>query len=218
MTLHFSWIKMIIPKFPILILGSPNRTNFNNLTTNWNTFQFNPGEIKKLAYDSPKFLLKKISLTFVNYNGVFNDPFDIMNYYVKKYKINLADYDGVKLVFVQDFPGKIECELLDGKKNSSFPGIWVNSDFVRNKIQINNNNPLVDGLFLPDSDTLEKVNDFDKLLKLEGYLRFLMMHYSGNLKKSRNFRNIKLPSIYFFGYKEMREILKQKINNLKKTQ
>lgn len=227
MTLHFSWIKMIIPKFPILILGSQNSTNFNNLTNNWNTFQFNPRKIKRLAYNSPNFSLKKISLTFVDYKGVSNDPSEIMNYYVKKYKINLADYDGVKLVFVQDFSYRKECELLDGKKNSSFPGIWVNSDFIKNKIQINNNNPLVDGLFLPDFDTLEEVNDLDKLLKLEGYLRFLMMHYSINLKNISNnrpannrpkFNHIELPSTFFFGYQNMREILKKKINNLKKTQ
>ena len=79
-------------------------------------------------------------------------------------------------------------------------------------------NPLVDELFLPDYDELSRETDLDKLLKLEGYLRFLMMHYSGNLGKIKNFKNVKLPDKYFFGYKNMRKILIEKIKNLKKTQ
>ena len=214
MTLHFSWIRMISSKFPILILGSPNKNNKRN--QNWDT---TPKEIKKLAYDSPNFSFGKIPLTFVYYTGNIDPivPNDIIEYYIKRQNINLADYDGVKLVFVQDFQDRRECEILDSNKNSVFPGAWVDSEFVKNGI-FKRSNPLVDGLFLPDSDTLKNENDLDKLTKLEGYLRFLMMHYSGNLKKTKNFKNIKLPSIYFFGYENMREILKKRINNLKKTQ
>jgi len=213
-TLHFSWIRMINSKFPLLILDSPNKNN--RKTQNWNKFQFNPKEIKKLAYDSSNFSLGKIPLTFVYYTGD-SDPNAIMNYYIKRQNIKLTDYDGVKLVFVQDFLDRKECELLDSSQNPVFPGAWVNSEFVINGI-FKRSNPLVDDLFLPDFSTLINYNDFDKLKKLEEYLRFLMMHYSGNLGKSKNFKNIKLPSIYFFGYENMREILKQKINNLKKTQ
>ena len=197
-----------------MILGSPNKNNKRN--QNWDT---TPKEIKKLAYDSPNFSFGKIPLTFVYYTGNIDPivPNDIIEYYIKRQNINLADYDGVKLVFVQDFQDRRECEILDSNKNSVFPGAWVDSEFVKNGI-FKRSNPLVDGLFLPDSDTLKNENDLDKLTKLEGYLRFLMMHYSGNLKKTKNFKNIKLPSIYFFGYENMREILKKRINNLKKTQ
>ena len=217
MTLHFSWIRMISSKFPILILGSPNKNNKNQ---NWNT---TPNELKKLSYDSPNFSLEKIPLTFVYYTGD-NDSNAIMQYYIKRQNIKLTDYDGVKLVFVQDFPDRRECELLDSSQNLVFPGAWVDSAFVTNHI-FKKSNPLVDKLFLPDFNELMKEDNFGNLIRLERYLRFLMMHYSGNLGKSKKFKNIKLPLIYFFGYENMREILKQKIinerkrvNNLKKTQ
>jgi len=79
-------------------------------------------------------------------------------------------------------------------------------------------NPLVDGLFLPDFDKLSQENDLDELRKIDGYLRFLMMHYSGNLGKIKKFKNVKLPDKYFFGYQNMRKILVEKIKNLKKTE
>jgi hypothetical protein len=219
MTLHFSWIRMIIPKFPILILGS--LINYKKIQ-NWNKFQFTPQEIKRLAYDSPNFSLEKIPLTFVYYPGVI-DPNAIMQYYIKRQNINLADYDGVKLVFVQDFPDRREqdfpyrreCEILDSSKNSIFPGIWVNSKSVKGRIFMNSN-PLVDSIFLPDYDTLMKINDFYILEKIEGYLRFLIMHYSETLKQIKNFRNIKLPNNYFFNYQNMRQILIEKIKVLRK--
>ena len=81
MTLHFSWIRMISSKFPILILGSPNKNNKRN--QNWNT---TPKELKKLAYDSPNFSLEKIPLTFVYYTGD-NDSNAIMQYYIKRQTI-----------------------------------------------------------------------------------------------------------------------------------
>jgi hypothetical protein len=215
MTLYFSWIRMISPIFPILILGSPNKNN--NKNQNWNTFQFDSNELKKLAYNSPNFSLKKIPLNFVYYSRDPTNQNAIIEYYTKRQNINLADYDGVKLVFVQDFPDRKECELLDSNKNPVFPGAWVNSEFIKNGI-FKKDNPLVDGLFLPDSETLINMNDLDKLTKLEEYLRFLMMHYSGNLGKSKNFKNIKLPDNYFFNYQNMRQILIKKINNLKESE
>lgn len=208
MTLHFSWIRMISSKFPILILGYPNKNNKKN--QNWNTFQFDSKELKRLAYNSPNFSLKKIPLNFVYYSGVI-DPNAIMQYYIKRQNINLADYDGVKLVFVQDFPDRRECEILDSSKNPVFPVAWVYSNFVKQRIFINSN-PLVNGLFLPDYDTLMEINNLGNLKKLEEYLRFLMMHYSGNLGKIKNFKNVKLPDNYFFGYQNMRKMLVEKIN------
>ena len=118
---------------------------------------------------------------------------------------------------MQNFPDKKECELLDSRKNPLFPGEWVDSEFVKNGI-FKGDNPLVDNLFLPDYDELSRENNLSKLRKLDGYLRFLMMHYSGNLGKIKNFKNVKLPDNYFFGYQNMRKILVDKINNLKKTQ
>lgn len=213
MTLHFSWIRMISSKFPILILGSPNKNNKRN--QNWDT---TPKELKKLAYNSPNFSLEKIQLTFVYYTGDIDpiDPNAIMQYYIERQNIKLTDYDGVKLVFVQDFPDRRECELLDSSKKPIFPGDWVDSAFVKNGI-FKKSNPLVDGLFLPDFDELIKEDDLDNLKRLEEYLRFLMMHYSGNLGKIKNFKNVKLPDNYFFGYQNMRKILIEKIKNLKKT-
>lgn len=210
-TLHFSWIKFIDPKFRILILGSHN----NSIIENWNNFKFNPEEIKKLAYNSQNFSLNKINLTFINYTENTNSN-NIIKNYVKNQKINLNDYDGVKIVFVRDFQDKKECELLDNSGKSVFPGAWVNSDFVKSRI-FANNNPLVDGLFLPDSSILKNENNSEILKKLEGYLRFLMMHYSGNLRKSKNFKNVKLPEIYFFNYENMRRILITKIKKIKEN-
>lgn len=214
MTLFFSWIKFIDPKLPILIINSAsqNRQNRQNLEN----FKFDSSEIKRLAYDSPNFSLKKIPLIFAKITGNIDHNF-ILDYYIKTYKINLANYKGIYLVFVQNFPDKKECELLDGSQNPLFPGDWVNSDFVKNGI-FKGSNPLVDDLFLPDFDELSRENDLDKLRKIDGYLRFLMMHYSGNLGKIKNFKNVKLPDNYFFGYKNMRKILVDKIKNLKKTQ
>ena len=54
------------------------------------------------------------------------------------------------------------------------------------------------------------------LEKIEGYLRFLMMHYSETLKQIKNFKNIKLPDNYFFNYQNMRKILIEKIKVLRK--
>lgn len=220
-TLHFSWIKMIDKKLPILILGF--KIN-NRIIKSWNTFQYYSEELKKLAYNSPNFSLQKIPLNFVYYSRDPTNQNAIIEYYIKRQNINLADYDGVKLVFVQNFPDRRECEILDSSKNSIFPVAWVDSEFVKNGI-FKRSNPLVDGLFLPDSDTLKNDNDLDNLKKLEGYLRFLIMHYSETLKQTKNFKNIKLPDNYFFNYQNMRRILKQKIinerkrvNNLKKTQ
>ena len=213
MTLHFSWIRMIIPKFPILILGSPNKNNRKN--QNWNTFQFDSNEIKKLAYNLPNFSLKKIPLNFVYYSKDPTNQNAIMQYYIKRQNINLTNYDGVKLVFVQNFPDRRECELLDSSKNSIFPAAWVYSKSVKGRIFMNSN-PLVDSIFLPDYDTLMKINDFYILEKIEGYLRFLIMHYSETLKQIKNFRNIKLPDNYFFNYQNMRQILIEKIKVLRK--
>ena len=222
MTLFFSWIKFIDPKLPILIINSATN-NKSNKQKNFENFKFDSSEIKRLAYNSPNFSLKKIPLIFEKYNDNI-DPTSILEYFTQKYKINLANYTGVYLVFVQNFPDKKECELLDSRKNPLFPGDWVDSAFVTNHI-FKRSNPLVDRLFLPDLNELMKEDNFGNLIRLERYLRFLMMHYSGNLGKSKKFKNIKLPSIYFFGYENMREILKQKIinerkrvNNLKKTQ
>jgi hypothetical protein len=194
MTLFFSWIKFIDPKLPILIRKTAgqnrqNRQNFKNL--------------------------KKIPLIFEEYKG--NTDASILDYYIQTYKINLANYAGIYLVFVQNFPDKKECELLDSSQNPLFPGDWVNSEFVKNGI-FKGSNPLLDGLFLPDLDELSLENDLDKLRKIDGYLRFLMMHYSGNLGKIKNFKNVKLPDNYFFSYQNMRKILIEKIKNLKKTQ
>ena len=215
MTLYFSWIRMISPIFPILILGSPNKNN--NKNQNWNTFQFDSNELKKLAYNSPNFSLKKIPLNFVYYSRDPTNQNAIIEYYTKRQNINLADYDGVKLVFVQDFPDRKECELLDSNKNPVFPGAWVNSEFIKNGIFMNSN-PLVDSLFLPDYNTLMRINNLGNLKKIEEYLRFLMMHYSENIGKSKNFKNIKLPDNYFFNYQNMRQILIKKINNLKESE
>jgi hypothetical protein len=214
MTLYFSWIRMISPVFPILILGSPNK---NNKTQNWNTFQFDSNEIKKLAYDSPNFSLKKIPLNFVYYSKDPTNQNAIIEYYTKRQNINLADYDGVNIVFVKDFPDRRECEILDGSKNSIFPVAWVYSKFIKQRIFMNSN-PLVDSLFLPDYNTLMKINNLDNLKKIEEYLRFLMMHYSENIGKSKNFKNIKLADNYFFNYQNMRQILIKKINNLKESE
>ena len=172
-------------------------------------------KIKRLAYNSPNFSLNKIPLIFAEYNG--NTDASVLDYYIQKYKINLANYAGIYLVFVQNFPDKKECELLDSSQNPLFPGDWVNSEFVKNGI-FKGDNPLVDNFFLPDYDELSRENNLSKLRKLDGYLRFLMMHYSGNLSKIKNFKNVKLPDNYFFGYQNMRKILVDKINNLKKTQ
>jgi hypothetical protein len=215
MTLFFSWIKFIDPKLPILIINSATN-NKSNKQKNFENFKFDSSEIKRLAYNSPNFSLKKIPLIFEKYNDNI-DPTSILEYFTQKYKINLANYTGVYLVFVQNFPDKKECELLDSRKNPLFPGEWVDSEFVKNGI-FKGSNPLVDDLFLPDFDELLKVNDLDKLRKIDGYLRFLMMHYSGNLGKIKNFKNVKLPDNYFFGYQNMRKILIEKIKNLKKTQ
>ena len=215
MTLFFSWIKFIDPKLPILIINSATN-NKSNKQKNFENFKFDSSEIKRLAYNSPNFSLKKIPLIFEKYNDNI-DPTSILEYFTQKYKINLANYTGVYLVFVQNFPDKKECELLDSRKNPLFPGEWVDSEFVKNGI-FKGDNPLVDNLFLPDYDELSRENNLSKLRKLDGYLRFLMMHYSGNLGKIKNFKNVKLPDNYFFGYQNMRKILVDKINNLKKTQ
>ena len=214
MTLFFSWIKFIDPKLPILIRNSAgqNRQNKKNLEN----LKFDSSKIKRLAYNSPNFSLKKIPLIFAKYPDN-TDANSILDYYIQTYNINLANYKGIYLVFVQNFEDKKDCELLDGKQNPLFPGDWVNSEFVKNDIFIGSN-PLVDNLFLPDFDELSKINDLDKLIKIDGYLRFLMMHYSGNLGKIKNFKNVKLPDNYFFGYQNMRKILIEKIKNLKKTQ
>ena len=215
MTLFFSWIKFIDPKLPILIRNSATN-NKSNKQKNLENFKFDSSEIKRLAYNSPNFSLKKIPLIFEKYNDNI-DPTSILEYFTQKYKINLANYTGVYLVFVQNFPDKKECELLDSRQNPLFPGEWVLSTFVKNGI-FKEANPLVDNLFLPDFDELIKINDLDKLKKIDGYLRYLMMHYSGNLGKIKNFKNVKLPDSYFFGYQNMRKILIEKIKNLKKTQ
>ena len=214
MTLFFSWIKFIDPKLPILIRNSAGQNRKNR--KNFENFNFDSSKIKRLAYNSPNFNLKKISLIFEKYNGNI-DPTSILEYFTQKCKINLANYTGVYLVFVQNFPDKKECELLDSSKNPLFPGEWVDSEFVKTGI-FEGSNPLVDNLFLPDFDELSKINDLDKLIKINGYLRFLMMHYSGNLGKIKKFKNVKLPDNYFFGYQNMRKILIEKIKNLKKTQ
>jgi hypothetical protein len=211
-TLYFSWIKMIIQKFPILILGS--LINYKKIQ-NWNKFQFTPQEIKRLAYDSPNFSLQKIPLNFIYYSKDPTNSNAIIEYYIKRQNINLADYDGVKLVFVQNFPDRRECELLDSSKNSIFPAAWVYSKSVKGRIFMNSN-PLVDSIFLPDYDTLMKINDFYILEKIEGYLRFLIMHYSETLKQIKIFKNIKLPDNYFFNYQNMRIILIDKIKILRK--
>jgi hypothetical protein len=215
MTLFFSWIKFIDPKLPILIINSATN-NKSNKQKNLENFKFDSSEIKRLAYNSPNFSLKKIPLIFENYNNNI-DSTSILEYFTQKYKLNLANYTGVYLVFVQNFPDKKECELLDSRQNPLFPGEWVDSEFVKNGI-FKGANPLVDNLFLPDFDELSKINDLDKLRKIDGYLRFLMMHYSGNLGKIKNFKNVKLSDNYFFGYQNMRKILVEKIKNLKKTQ
>jgi hypothetical protein len=217
MTLFFSWIKFIDPKLPILIINSAgqNRQNRNN----FEKFNFDSSEIKRLAYNSPNFSLKKIPLIFAKYPDN-TDANLILNYYIQTYNINLANYKGIYLVFVQNFPDKKECELLDSNKNPLFPGNWVNSEFVKTRI-FKGSNPLVDDLFLPDFDELSKKKDLDELRKIHGYLRFLMMHYSGKLGKIKNFKNVKLPDKYFFGYQNMRKILVEKIKNLinlKKTE
>ena len=215
MTLFFSWIKFIDPKLPIIIINSATN-NKSNKQKNFENFKFDSSEIKRLAYNSPNFSLKKIPLIFEKYNDNI-DPTSILEYFTQKYKINLANYTGVYLVFVQNFPDKKECELLDSRKNPLFPGEWVDSEFVKNGI-FKGDNPLVDNLFLPDYDELSRENNLSKLRKLDGYLRFLMMHYSGNLGKIKNFKNVKLPDNYFFGYQNMRKILIEKIKNLMKTQ
>lgn len=216
MTLFFSWIKFIDPKLPILIrkTAGQNRQNRKN-RKNFENFTFDSSKIKRLAYNSPNFSLNKIPLIFAEYNG--NIDASILDYYIQTYKINVANYKGIFLVFVQNFPDKKECELLDGSQKPLFPGDWVNSEFVKNGI-FKGDNPLVDNLFLPDYDELSREEDLSKLRKIDGYLRFLMMHYSGNLGKIKNFKNVKLPDNYFFGYQNMRKILIEKIKNLKKTQ
>jgi len=214
MTLFFSWIKFIDPKLPILIRNSGGQNSQNR--RNFQNFNFDSSKIKRLGYDSPNFSLKKKRLIFEKYTGN-TDPSSILDYYTQTFKINLADYKGIFLVFVQNFPNKKDCELLDGSQNPLFPGAWVNSEFVKDGI-FKGDNPLVDGLFLPDFDELSREKDLDKLRKIDGYLRFLMMHYSGNLGKIKIFKNVKLPNNYFFNYQNMRKILIEKIKNLKKTQ
>lgn len=214
MTLFFSWIKFIDPKLPILIRNSAGQNTQNR--KNFENFNFDSSKIKRLAYNSPNFNLKKISLIFAKYTGNI-DHSSIIDYYIQTYKINLANYTGVYLVFVQNFTNKKECELLDSGQNPLFPGEWVDSEFVKTGI-FKGANPLVDDLFLPDFDELSRENDLDKLKKIDGYLRFLMMHYSGNLGKIKNFKNVKLSDNYFFGYQNMRKMLVEKIKNLKKTQ
>jgi hypothetical protein len=160
MTLFFSWIKFIDPKLPILIKNSAGQNRQNR--KNFENFNFDSSEIKRLAYNSPNFNLKKISLIFAKYTGNI-DYSSIIDYYIQTYKINLANYTGVYLVFVQNFPDKKECELLDSKQNPLFPGEWVDSEFVKNGI-FKGNNPLVDNLFLPDFDDI-----LVKSTRLEGY-------------------------------------------------
>ena len=60
MTLFFSWIKFIDPKLPILIINSAsqNRQNRRN-RQNLENFKFDSSEIKRLAYNSPNFSLKR---------------------------------------------------------------------------------------------------------------------------------------------------------------
>ena len=206
MTLFFSWIKFIDPNLPILIINSRSNQNQNK---KWEQFNFNSEEIKRLTFNSPNFSLKKIKLLFKNYSDSI-DPNEIIRYYIKEYGLNLENYDGIRLVFIQEFQDMNECEILDINRNPVFPGSWVNSEFVKDGI-FNGVNPLVDGLFLPDYDELMKENDLNKLTKLEKYLRFLIMHYSGNLGKIKEFKNIKIPDKYFFNYQNMRDILIDKI-------
>ena len=129
---------------------------------------------------------------------------------MRNQKIAFQFFDGIRLVFIQEFQDMNECEILDINRNPVFPGSWVNSEFVKDGI-FNGVNPLVDGLFLPDYDELMKENDLNKLTKLEKYLRFLIMHYSENLGKIKEFKNIKIPDKYFFNYQNMRDILIDKI-------
>lgn len=233
-TLHFSWIRKINQNLPILILGSKDTQQ----TKKWNDFILDNKrirEIRRLVYDPSKFPLKKLALKFLYYPTNNDIDINILQYYVETQQIKLSNYNDVKIVFVKHFTGNNECELLDRSNNPIFPRNWLDSNYWINSSTLNielrkkfknTNNLLVDGLFLPDLDILMKEIDLNKLKKLEGYLRFVIIQYSINLKNSlknkKPFNRLELPPTFFINYKKMREILKQKIiekrNSLKKTE
>jgi hypothetical protein len=238
-TLYFSWIRKINPNLPILILGLEGFLEDTQQTKKWNDFILDNKrirEIRRLVYNPSDFPLKKIALRFLYHHlkPTITDT-EILQYYVETQQIKLSNYNEAKIVFVKHFTGNNECELLDRSNNPIFPRNWLDSNYWINSSTLNielrqrfktTNNLLVDGLFLPDLDILMKETDLDKLKKLEGYLRFVIIQYSINLKNSlknkKPFNRLKLPPTFFINYKKMREILKQKIiekrNSLKKTE
>jgi len=223
-TLYFSWIRKINPDLPILILGPKDTQQ----TKKWNDFILDNKrirEIRRLVYNPSNFPLKKLALRFLYYPTITITDTDteIVRYYVETQQIKLSNYNGAKIVFVKHFTNTNECELLDINKNPIFPRNWLDNDYwinsstaniqLRQRFKTTTNSFLVDGLFLPDLDMLMKETDLHKLKKLEGYLRFVIIQYSINLKNSlknkKPFNRLKLPPTFFINYKKMREILKE---------